>query len=518
MSVGLAVPNDVAGELGRPPLGVGGRGSLVFRAAVPEAAVDEHGDHGAGEQDVRATTRQAGQRVIDAVAEPERVEFATQEQLRRCVAPGLAGHSNGRGGAHIGEGRDRRGAGARCGVGASRTRLASLTYCVDHLAIMPRSMTPEEPDSVIRTLDLFAGGGGLTTGLSRAPGLRIDPVCAVEFDKSAAATYTLNHGGYVDEEGRVVGGTVYAGKIQDWLAEAKPFEVDLVVGGPPCQGFSTLGKQEVDDERNVLWRKYAEAVQRSTPKYFVLENVPAFLGSPQWAVFQTELESGMLSDYEIEFDILNAADYGAAQARKRVIVIGHRKDQSAPGLPVKTHEHGHVALDELFRHIPNKIEGIGVPGGTVWYEGKDRPGPFSTRQLHFGRNYLPLSLKRFAEIPENGNRFDLPDELLAPCWRKHRTGTGDVMGRLHLDKPSVTIRTEFFKPEKGRYLHPTEDRVISHYEAAKIQGFPEDYQWVGTREEIARQIGNAVPIPLGTAIGNAIARALKGAVEQPVAA
>jgi len=122
-------------------------------------------------------------------------------------------------------------------------------------------------------------------------------------------------------------------------------------------------------------------------------------------------------------------------------------------------------------------------------------------------------LKRFAKIPEHGNRFNLPDELLSPCWRRHVTGTGDVMGRLHLDKPSVTIRTEFFKPEKGRYLHPTEDRVITHYEAAMIQGFPEDYQWVGTREEIARQIGNAVPIPLGQAIGRQLRIALNCSLE-----
>lgn len=364
----------------------------------------------------------------------------------------------------------------------------------------------------LTVLDLFAGAGGLTTGLSLVSGLRIDPVRAVEFDKPAAATYTLNHGGHV-EGGRLLGGTVYAGSIQDWLAEVEPFEVDLVVGGPPCQGFSTLGKQEVDDDRNSLWRKYAEAVQRSTPRYFVLENVPAFLSSPQWEVFRTELESGMLADYDVEVQILNAADFGAVQARKRVIVMGHRKDQPAPGMPVKTHEHGHRTLDEIFRHIPDRVDRMGVPDGTVWYEGKNRPGPFSTRQLHFGRNYTSLSLKRFAAIPEKGNRFNLPDELLSPCWLRHRTGTGDVMGRLYLDKPSVTIRTEFFKPEKGRYLHPTEDRVITHYEAAMIQGFPLDYQWVGTREEIARQIGNAVPIPLGQAIGRQLLKAFSGIIE-----
>lgn len=377
---------------------------------------------------------------------------------------------------------------------------------------MPGIRMTEVPDRVIRVLDLFAGAGGLTTGLGFAPKLAVDAVCAVESDGAAAATYTLNHGGRL-EAGRVVGGPVYAGSIQDWLAEVGPVEVDLVVGGPPCQGFSTLGKQNVDDERNLLWRKYAEAVRRSTPRYFVLENVPAFLASPQWEVLQTELKSGMLADYDIEFDILNAADYGAAQARKRVIVVGHRRDQPAPGMPVKTHERRHRKLDEIFQQIPNEVDRIGVPEGTVRYADRDRPGAFSTRQLHFGRNYTSLSLQRFAEIPEKGNRFDLPDELLPPCWRKHRTGTADVMGRLHLDKPSVTIRTEFFKPEKGRYLHPTEDRVITHYEAALIQGFPEDYRWVGTREEIARQIGNAVPIPLGKAIGRQLQRAFSDNLE-----
>lgn len=366
---------------------------------------------------------------------------------------------------------------------------------------------PEPDEVVVRSLDLFAGAGGLTTGLSLAEGLTIDPVCAVEIEASAAATYTLNHGGSIDD-GHIVGGPVHAGPIEEWLESDPQVEIDLVVGGPPCQGFSTLGKQDADDQRNFLWHKYAETVQRSMPRYFVLENVPAFLKSSQWDVFQSELESGMLKDYEIEFDILNAADYGAVQARKRVIVIGHHKDLAAPGLPTKTHEGNHRNLSEILDAVPSKVYRLGVPDGTVRYHDAELPGVFTTRQLHFGRSYTDLSLKRFASIPERGNRFNLPDELLAPCWRKHKSGSGDVMGRLYPDKPSVTIRTEFFKPEKGRYLHPKENRVITHYEAALIQGFPETYQWVGTREEIARQIGNAVPIQLGQAIGRQLRAAL----------
>lgn len=139
---------------------------------------------------------------------------------------------------------------------------------------------------------------------------------------------------------------------------------------------------------------------------------------------------------------------------------------------------------------------------------KETNAPFRTYELHLSRNYAPLSLARFSAIPVEGNRFDLPDELQAPCWRKHKTGSGDVMGRLSWDKPSVTIRTEFFNPEKGRYLHPTENRALTHHEAARIQGFPDSHQWVGSKTAIAKQIGNAVPVPLAAALATHISDAL----------
>jgi DNA (cytosine-5)-methyltransferase 1 len=362
----------------------------------------------------------------------------------------------------------------------------------------------------ITTLDLFAGAGGLSEGLNTAPGKRFQAVRAVEWELAAAATYTLNHGGRL-RGGRVEGGSVYAGAIEDWLAEDEVPQVDVVVGGPPCQGFSTLNRDGVGAHRNELWRLYAQTVQKATPRYFVLENVPAFLKSNQWCVFREALEDGILRDYKIDFDVLNAADYGAFQARKRVIVIGHHKDLPALGLPEATDAGGHRHLAEALLGVPHAVDRIGIPDGTVEFRGEELPGVFYTRDLHFGRFYTQLSLDRFKAIsPNGGSRSELPNHLKAPCWLKHSKGTGDVMGRLTWEKPSVTIRTEFFKPEKGRYIHPDEDRVITHYEAALIQGFREDYRWVGTREEIARQIGNAVPIPLGEAIGCLLIDAFDG--------
>ncbi|KMJ47958.1 DNA methyltransferase [Rhodococcoides fascians] len=360
------------------------------------------------------------------------------------------------------------------------------------------------------TLDLFAGAGGLSEGLNTAEGKRFKPARAVEWELAAAATYALNHGGRL-RNGTVEGSSVYAGSVEDWLAEDDVPQVDVVVGGPPCQGFSTLNRAGVGVHRNELWSHYARTVERATPSYFVLENVPAFLKSEQWTVFQSALDSGILSDYEIEFGVLNAADFGAFQARKRVIVIGHHRDLPAPGLPIATHTGAHRNLAEALAGVPTAVDRIGSPSGTVTFRRSELPGVFSTRELHFGRHYTQLSRDRFKAISLNGgSRSELPDHLKAPCWLKHSTGTGDVMGRLKWEKPSVTIRTEFFKPEKGRYIHPDEDRVITHYEAALIQGFRKDYRWAGTRGEIARQIGNAVPIPLGAAIGRLLIDALDG--------
>ena len=359
----------------------------------------------------------------------------------------------------------------------------------------------------IRILDLFAGAGGLTGGFHEASD-RFRSVAAVELDPAAAASYSAT---FAKTD-------VFTGPIQDWLARADmPADVDVVVGGPPCQGFSALGKRDATDERNSLWRQYAEVLTRVRPGYFVVENVPAFGRSRQYQDFLAATRpGGFLEDYALEHQVLNAADYGAPQVRKRTVVIGHRRDLEAPGFPEATH--APEAAEGLlpYRTVGETLLGVpAVPDMDGRFDGvrtrvgdRELPGAFSPRELHFSRAYRPISRERFAAIPEGGNRADLPDELKAPCWRRHTTGSMDVMGRLHADRPSVTIRTEFFKPEKGRYLHPTENRAITHYEAALLQGFPGSHRFIGSRTAIARQIGNAVPIPLGAAIARRLLEVL----------
>jgi len=352
----------------------------------------------------------------------------------------------------------------------------------------------------IRVLDLFAGAGGLTAGFQIASS-RFSTVRAVEMDLAAAASYERTFGS----------GVVYAGPIQTWLSsEEMPRDIDVVVGGPPCQGFSTLGKQDAEDDRNSLWRQYAETIRRAKPKYFVVENVAAFARSNQYQDFKAAVQPGeFLEDYDFDFEILNSADYGAPQARKRAVLIGHHRDLPAPGFPLATHRGAPKTVAEALRGVPLAPDADAVFGTrSTHFEGRTFSGEYSARELHLSRDYSKMSLARFRAIPEGGNRFNLPEHLKAECWKRHTTGSGDVMGRLHWNKPSVTIRTEFFKPEKGRYLHPTEDRAITHYEAAILQGFPETHRFVGSKTAIARQIGNAVPVPLGAAIAGHLAKLL----------
>lgn len=336
----------------------------------------------------------------------------------------------------------------------------------------------------LTVLDLFAGAGGLSLGFRRTG--RFRTVGAVEIDSAAAATYAANH----------PEADLFVGDISQWLRRGGMHQADVVVGGPPCQGFSNLGNRRNRDPRNALWRRYVDALIAVQPSYFVLENVSDFLRSGQFSALLRELRpSGRLGGYRIESGVVNAADHGTAQVRRRAVVVGSLRDLPAPGLPAGSvaGPAGWATVRDAIGDLPGVVDRVDLPRTATTTVAGVLPGPYRTVDLHVGRRPTQLSLSRYASIPPGGNRFDLPDELLADCWRGH-VGSGDVMGRMHWDRPSVTVRTEFWKPEKGRYLHPICDRAITHHEAARLQGFPDDYLWFGTKIDIGRQIGNAVPV------------------------
>lgn len=346
---------------------------------------------------------------------------------------------------------------------------------------------------VIRTIDLFAGAGGLAQGFKQS-GLGYEPVFAVEIDPAAARTFKQNFGC-----------PVYDGPIEQVPDEDYP-SADVIIGGPPCQGFSPLGRDRDDVSRaeiNELWQQYLKAVRLVKPKAFVIENVPEFQKSAQFARLLQLMETDEdLKLYKVGFGVLNAADYGVPQNRRRGIFVAVRGVDEVPWPPTPTHGPGspcnkpYVTLRDTIADLPAYPEHMEI---TVDGDGR--------QNLHIRRKPTQTSLERYQAIPPGGNRFDLrrnrPD-LEPRCWAEKPTGTTDVMGRLWWDRPSVTIRTEFYKPEKGRYLHPVHHRPITHREAARIQSFPDDFVFVGSKIEIARQIGNAVPPLLGESLARFI--------------
>lgn len=355
----------------------------------------------------------------------------------------------------------------------------------------------------MKLIDLFAGCGGFTAGFVEA-GFR--PVLSVERESAAAASYAANFG----EE------HVFCGDIADLDEEDVP-KADVVIGGPPCQGFSNLGTRDSEDPRNGLWREFVRVVLRARPEIFVIENVDRFERSPEFELLIRQVESGSLAGYEMTHGVLNAADFGVPQRRKRTIVIGSRRGR--PLLPEPTHAEGGLMLlpwatvRDAFEGVPWEPTADSLPESTVEFFGRRVPGIFKEEDLHIRRNPKVTSLRRYDCIPPGGGRFDLPEELMPRCWRDKPTGTTDVMGRMRWDAPSLTIRTEFFKPEKGQYLHPQWDpddperrvnRPITHREAARLQGFPQHFLWCGSKIEIARQIGNAVPVGLARAVAESV--------------
>lgn len=360
-----------------------------------------------------------------------------------------------------------------------------------------------------RLIDLFCGAGGMTLGF-------VDPkfsghfesVFAVDNDPAAFLTYTHNF-----HPGRLFHEPESATDLSQYLSEGgKIPEADVVIGGPPCQGFSLLNKKREGDQRRALWQPFMDVVQKSHASVFVIENVRQLHNSPERvAIERRAAELG----FNTACKVLNSANYGTPQIRYRTVFIGWKRELYSPEFPPKeTHRDPNSTTKENLPEWITVKDAIGDLPDPVGTEIRSIEPPLD---LHFGRSPTELSKRRYRLVPLGGNRFDLQSaapELTPQCWIKKTSGGTDLFGRLWWDRPSVTIRTEFFKPEKGRYLHPEEHRPITHREAARLMGFPDEFKFKGSKTEIARQIGNAVPPPLAAAAAGVVVEILRGRIQQ----
>lgn len=348
---------------------------------------------------------------------------------------------------------------------------------------------------MLKFIDLFCGCGGMTLGFMQSGQFAL--VFANDLNDPALNSYRANF----DPQGN----HSLSGDITALLNTPDIFPAaDVVIGGPPCQGFSTLNKNRESDRRKSLWRQFLDVAALSQAQVIVMENVPQLLSSTEYHQIETEL---LRQGFQyIEAAVLNTADYGVPQIRRRAVIMASKNHPIS--LPKPTHAHllkNEGTLLQPWATVRDAIGDLPEPTGT---ELRILPSPLD---LHVGRTPTLVSVERYCAVPAGGNRFDLqrnrPD-ITPACWLNKPSGSTDLFGRLWWERPSVTIRTEFFKPEKGRYLHPQQNRPITHREAARLQSFPDNFIFTGSKAEIARQIGNAVPPLLARAIAEEVIRAL----------
>ncbi|MGW3897437.1 DNA cytosine methyltransferase [Micromonospora profundi] len=331
-------------------------------------------------------------------------------------------------------------------------------------------------------VDLFSGAGGMSLGLGDA-GFSV--LAAFDNWAPAVRSYQANFGHPIYESD-------VSKLTANGLAEMSGVPVgglDLLAGGPPCQGFS-IQRIGVDiDTRNDLVLEFARLVVELQPRMFLMENVPGLLGRRGAYTFSRFGQILAAAGYEWIIHRIDAVDYGVPQSRRRVLAIGWREGERPFVLP-KPHA-VHVTVGQAFADLP-------------------KPAPPGTRNhvdpLHVNSRLSPINAERLKHIPPGGGFMDLPVELRVNCHRNGADAIGHraVYGRLHPDKPAGVITARFDSFTRGRFAHPTEDRNITLREGARLQSFPDGFVFLGNREEIAAQIGNAVPPAVATSVGTAI--------------
>lgn len=338
-------------------------------------------------------------------------------------------------------------------------------------------------------VESFCGPGGLSLGLEWAG---FAPLLAFDIDARAVETHRHNLPGrcMVADAQELTGDEILK------RIDTTRGDLALFSGGPPCQGFSKQTRgAHLGDPRNRLVLEFSRLVQQIQPQVMLFENVAIFgkkRGEKYLRLMQHELV-----DYDLYPHFYNCADYGLAQTRERFVMVGVRRDlgvrYSVPPRAVSK-----------WRTVGEVLGGLPEP-----------PEDYSTHPEypnHQRARVTPINIERFSYVSQGGGWQDIPESLRLECHRNVDVSSGgwpDVYGRLEWDGQCPTITGGFDSFTRGRYGHPFHDRPLTPREAARLQGFPDEFRFFGTRADVRSQIGNVVPPPLAKAIGEEILRLLR---------
>lgn len=349
-----------------------------------------------------------------------------------------------------------------------------------------------------KVLDMFCGAGGLSKGFIDAG---YDIILGVDFDEAALKTFEKNHKGakalkldlFKDEN------------MAELIKQAKEHRVDVLIGGPPCQGFSLAGKRKESDDRNKLYERMVELASNIKPKVVLLENVPGLA-----TLYNGNAKKRILEDFRklgytmTEPQVLYAPDYGIPQIRKRLFFVGllNSKEEFKYPTPI-LNEENYVSCEDAISDLPSLEDNIGENvseypcNPKTEYQRKMR-GNNNILYNHLGTKHTEKVINLLKLIPEGENYKVLPKELVG------NNTFNEYLTRYHSKKPSKTIDTGH-----RVHFHYKYNRVPTVRENARLQSFPDDFIFLGNKTQQYRQVGNAVPPLLGYYIGKEILKYLK---------
>lgn len=364
-------------------------------------------------------------------------------------------------------------------------------------------------------VDLFAGAGGLSYGFESA-GFNI--IAGIDKEENFIEAFDNSH-----QDSKAIVADLSEESVSR-LLKSKGIsneDVDIIIGGPPCKGFSTVGDREHSDERNKLVREFAHAINDLNPKLFLMENVTGLtsMEDQHGNLVINELEKLFNKyDYNIKYKILKGTDYGVPQNRKRLFIVGMEQGLTNFDWP----EPSHVPKNSLSAHSSNKSvyrtvnEAIGdlpnLSAGQETNEYSDGPkteyqekmrGDQNILLNHKTPNHSEKIIERLDNVPQGGNHKDLPEEL------QLSSGYSNIYGKLDPEKPADTITGNFgCVSAPGKFIHPKDNRALTVREGARLQSFPDHYEFFGNQSEQYKQVGHAVPPLLAKSIAEKINEAI----------